>query len=43
LSNLIALLRMNLFTYRCLWAWLERPFEGPPTLAGPVQEALVLG
>jgi hypothetical protein len=43
LSNLIALLRMNLFTHRDLWAWLEQPFEGPPTLAGPVQEALTLG
>ena len=30
LSNLIALLRMNLFTHRDLWAWLNIPFEGPP-------------
>lgn len=29
LSNLSALLRMNLFTHRDLWAWLESPFEGP--------------
>ena len=43
LSNLIALLRMNLFTHRDLWAWLEQPFEGPPGMAGPVQEALALG
>jgi Transposase DDE domain/Domain of unknown function (DUF4372) len=43
LSNLIALLRMNLFTHRDLWAWLEQPFEGPPILAGPLQEALALG
>ena len=27
LSNLIALLRMNLFVYRDLWAWLHKPFE----------------
>jgi hypothetical protein len=27
LSNLIALLRMNLFTHRDLWAWLNKPFE----------------
>ena len=29
-SNLIALLRMNLFTYRNLWDWLNDPFETPP-------------
>ena len=27
MSNLVALLRMNLFTYRDLWAWLDNPFE----------------
>lgn len=27
LSNLVALLRMNLFTYRDFWAWLDSPFE----------------
>lgn len=27
LSNLIALLRMNLFTYRDLWSWLDKPFD----------------
>jgi len=31
LSNLVALLRMNLFTHRNLWAWLNEPFETPPT------------
>lgn len=31
LSNLIALLRWNLFTYRDLWRWIDAPFE---TLAG---------
>lgn len=30
LSNLVALLRMNLFTYRDLWAWLDNPFGTPP-------------
>jgi hypothetical protein len=30
LSNLVALLRMNLFTYRDLWAWLDDPFGTPP-------------
>jgi len=40
LSNLIALLRMNLFVYRDLWAWLEAPFEAPPLPPEPVQTAL---
>ncbi len=30
LSNLVALLRWNLFTYRDLWAWLDDPYEIPP-------------
>ena len=30
LSNLVALLRMNLFVYRDLWAWLHDPFTAPP-------------
>ena len=30
LSNLVALLRYNLFTYRDLWAWMNQPFEPPP-------------
>jgi hypothetical protein len=30
LSNLVALLRMNLFTHRGLWAWLDKPFDVPP-------------
>jgi len=30
LSNLAALLRMNLFTYRNLFAWINKPFETPP-------------
>jgi len=29
-SNLVALLRWNLFTYRNLWEWLNRPFDTPP-------------
>lgn len=33
LSNLIALLRHQLFVYRDLFAWLDNPFEGPPALA----------
>jgi len=30
LSNLVALLRMNLFTHRDLMAWLDKPFATPP-------------
>lgn len=30
LSNLVALLRMNLFTHRDLWSWLNQPFDTPP-------------
>jgi len=44
LSNLVALLRMNLFTYRDLWAWLDQPFGIPPQgEALPRQEVLALG
>ena len=37
LSNLAALLRMNLFVHRDLWRWLNRPFEPPPELPQAVQ------
>lgn len=30
LSNLLAMLRFNLFTYRDLWTWLDNPFQPPP-------------
>ena len=30
LSNLVALLRMNLFVHRDLWAWLDEPYTAPP-------------
>jgi hypothetical protein len=43
LSNLLALLRMNLFTHRDLWAWLEEPYTAPPPLEAPEPEALALG
>ncbi len=43
LSNLVALLRMNLFTYRDLWAWLDQPFEGPPSVLTTSQGVLALG
>ncbi len=41
LSNLIALLRMNLFTHRDLWSWLNKPFETLPILYD--QQQLKLG
>jgi len=30
LSNLVAMLRFNIFVHRDLWKWLEDPFELPP-------------
>jgi hypothetical protein len=30
LSNLMALLRQQLFVYRDLWAWIDDPFQPPP-------------
>jgi hypothetical protein len=41
LSNLVALLRMSLFTHRDLWAWLNKPFGEPISLLqGPEQRGL---
>ena len=37
LSNLVALLRMNLFTHRDLWDWINKPFEIPPVPYEPKQ------
>ena len=34
LSNLVALLRQQLFVYRDLVAWLDNPFQPPPALEG---------
>ena len=42
LSNLIALLRMNLFTYRDLWSWLDTPFEIPVVEPSAIQLELRL-
>jgi hypothetical protein len=36
-SNLVALLRLNLFTYRDLWEWLNRPFDTPPQPAAQLE------
>jgi IS4 transposase len=40
LSNLVALLRWNLFTYRDLWAWIDNPTEVPPLIPEPQQMQL---
>ncbi len=37
LSNLVAMLRYNLFTYRDLWLWLDNPFEVPAIVPGDEQ------
>lgn len=42
LSNLVALLRMNLFVHRDLWEWLHEPFRDPPDPPAPVQQELTL-
>jgi hypothetical protein len=41
LSNLASMLRMNLFSYRDLTAWLDNPFGIPPIL--PPSHQLTLG
>lgn len=41
LSNLVALLRMNLFVYRDLWTWLNAPFTAPPLPPEPTQGVLI--
>jgi diacylglycerol kinase len=42
LSNLVALLRYQLFVYRDLWAWINQPFR-PPLELDTAQMALNLG
>ena len=42
LSNLVALLRQQLFVYRDLWNWIDNPFQPPPLLT-PTLEQLKLG
>jgi len=40
-SNLVALIRWNLFTHRNLWTWLDNPVGKPPPPAQPAWEQLV--
>lgn len=42
MSNLVALLRWNLFTYRDLWRWIDEPFKTEPEKPPPMQLRLVL-
>ncbi|HYL92947.1 MAG TPA: IS4 family transposase [Alphaproteobacteria bacterium] len=42
LSNLVALVRQQLFVYRDLYVWLDAPFQAPPVLAGVHDGQLVL-
>jgi len=41
LSNLVALLRQQLFVYRDLWTWIDDPFQPPPVTSA--LEQLQLG
>ena len=42
LSNLVALLRWNLFTYRDLWLWIDEPFQTEPFRPPPKTTQLIL-
>lgn len=42
LSNLVAFLRWNLFTYRDLWGWIDEPFDVVPMPPEPIQYRLPL-
>lgn len=41
LSNLAAMLRFNLLSYRDLWAWLDEPFKIPIVIPDRQQMALL--
>ena len=44
LSNLVALLRQQLFVYRDLWTWMDHPFQAPPPVTPAWEQMeLVLG
>lgn len=42
LSNLVAMLRYNLFAYRDLWVWIDNPYESPPFVSEYEQLSLRL-
>ncbi len=35
MSNLVAMIRMNLFTHKNLWEWIDKPFAIPPQRQKP--------
>lgn len=41
LSNLVAMLRWNLFTYRDLWEWINRPYETPPIIPNSLPQLVL--
>ena len=42
LSNLVAMLRMNLLTYKDLWEWINHPYFKPPPKPKVIQQCLDL-
>ena len=42
LSNLVAMLRMNLLTYKDLWEWINHPYFKPPATPKVQQQCLAL-
>jgi hypothetical protein len=42
-SNLVALVRQQLFVYRDLYTWLDAPYQAPPVLTGVHDGQLALG
>jgi uncharacterized protein DUF4372/DDE family transposase len=38
LSNLVALLRQQLFVYRDLWTWIDNPFQPPPAVTAALEQ-----
>jgi hypothetical protein len=42
LSNLVALVRQQLFVYRDLYLWLDQPYQAPPALTGVHDQQLAL-
>lgn len=41
MSNLVAMLRWNLFTYRDLWEWIDRPYETPPIIPNSLPQLVL--
>ena len=41
LSNLVALLRQQLFVYRDLWVWIDHPFQAPELPESPPEQLAI--